>query len=112
MNQTLKLDAQQIIDTCDEKNYYSMQVGSSNCGEIYANVFGFDIREVDCGPMEHAKVYDYKGNLMKRDLKLELVFFTDENSEIGLSADWWDNGDFVNIIKKELELNLKHQFNV
>jgi hypothetical protein len=94
-----------------KKKYNSLQVGSSNNGEIYVDILNWEFIEVDCGPIYFSKIYDYMGNLMTRDLKIQILFHTNDGEYCGGSA-WGNNGEMVDIINKEIRLNLKYQCNV
>ena len=89
-----------------ELDYDDVVVGDSISGLITRKIKNWEFKEVDCGPLGFTKQWDYKGNELDRDLKIEVIFFTNNGTYYG---SFYFMGKLRKIIQEELKLNLKFQ---
>jgi hypothetical protein len=92
----------------NEIEYDDIVVGINNSDTPYhcSKLINWKFLEEDCGPMFLAKVYDYQGNLMTRDLKMTINYICEDGKYNG---PFDCSGKIIEQIEQELELNIKKQ---
>lgn len=86
-------------------NYNDLVIGVGT-GYTTTKILNWYVEEIICGQLYLAKQYDYLGNELDKDHKIQIIFET-EDGEHELFFE--ENGLLVDIIYEELRLNLKLQ---